>query len=770
MMRQRSNSAFVPGVRWGEPAARSAENRRDRGVALIVTLLLLFLMSVLGLAAVLSSGSDLMINGYYGNYRASFYAADSGLNIARQAIETQLAAGVPPAYAQPPIASALVLASNVQTYIQNNFNPPPTPSQPPLPPWPPVCLTYLNCGEATSSWAQSFNITLVKISPAPGTPTVLASDAQGATSYQYIFDYNLTSVGAASGTEQASVSEYGSVILNISAQAQTAPTNISFAAFGAFINSFPACYGPLVYGTLTGPMYANGEWNFGASGNYTFTDTVMQTGPDFSYITPSGTCAQSTYPSYSNATTNTNIAPNFENGYSMGVAPLSLPQNDFNQRWAVLDGLGNGKEATPTPSYATMNSNLTNVQTGNAYPNPCTGSPDPCASLPAYTQGGPTGDNAAYPGNPLAPAPLASAAGVYLPYTCSGATCSLTGGTGGMYIEANIPGVTTTVTLSTTGSSGQVYTIVQTAPSSSSSSSSSSTHCVTTLRGRSCSTTTTTTSTTTTPTTYYTVTIDPVAGTTTVASYTSTTTTTSTATGGVTTSSSSSTVPGPTTNLSLSGVPENMLTSPPQPSTMVYVDGNVSITGPSSGFAIQNNSMVTLTASGNITQTGNLLYATEPVTTTQNQVVSGSNPPCCNGSPVDTLIPQYQNMNQVLGLFTAGGEFILSPAGGAGSNIETDASIAAISANPTTTSGMMATTIPVNNWTNVGGRIENSINPISVNSQNVYFDRRFTARPGFAPPWFPSTSMNMPNLSNGANTSTTITVDRIQWVANTGGQ
>ena len=71
------------------PSARPAPGCgriNDRGVALIVTLLLLFLLSIIGLAAVLTSSSDLLINGYYRNYRGSFYAADSGLNIARQEI------------------------------------------------------------------------------------------------------------------------------------------------------------------------------------------------------------------------------------------------------------------------------------------------------------------------------------------------------------------------------------------------------------------------------------------------------------------------------------------------------------------------------------------------------------------------------------------------------------------------------------------------------------------------------------------------------------
>jgi hypothetical protein len=204
---------------------------------------------------------------------------------------------------------------------------------------------------------------------------------------------------------------------------------------------------------------------------------------------------------------------------------------------------------------------------------------------------------------------------------------------------------------------------------------------------------------------------------------------------------------------------------------MVYVDGNLNITGPSGGgYAVQNNTMITVTAAGNIQQTGNLTYATEPVTTTQNQVISGSNPACCNGDPVDTLIPQYQNMNQVLGLFTAGGEFQLNPTTN-GANLETDASIAAISANPTGSSGMIATPgHSVGTWTNIGGRIENSINGVEIQTGNVYFDRRFTARPNFAPPWFPSTTVSMADLSQTVNANVTVTPQRVQWVTTSGGQ
>jgi hypothetical protein len=198
------------------------------------------------------------------------------------------------------------------------------------------------------------------------------------------------------------------------------------------------------------------------------------------------------------------------------------------------------------------------------------------------------------------------------------------------------------------------------------------------------------------------------------------------------------------------------------------VDDNVNVTGPSSGAAIQNNSMVTVTANGNITQTGNLLYATEPVTTTQNQIVNSN---CCNGDPIDTLIPANQNMNQVLGLFTANGQFQLqAPSNNA--NMETDASIAMISNNPTGNNGKFATvgSYGVGTWTNIGGRAENSINGVSINTSNVFFDRRFTTRTNFEPPWFPETTVTMGEIVNSNGATVTITPQRVQWVASTGGQ
>src|SRR5712691_10585708 len=79
----------------------------SHGVALVTTLLLLSLFTVMTLAMVIATTSDTLIDGYYRNLRGSFYAADSGLNTARQYIINQFAADVPsnyPPYSGDPLA------------------------------------------------------------------------------------------------------------------------------------------------------------------------------------------------------------------------------------------------------------------------------------------------------------------------------------------------------------------------------------------------------------------------------------------------------------------------------------------------------------------------------------------------------------------------------------------------------------------------------------------------------------------------------------------
>jgi hypothetical protein len=448
---------------------------------------------------------------------------------------------------------------------------------------------------------------------------------------------------------------------NITGAAAT--TNVSFSAFGAFVDQYPPCLGALVPGTMTGPMFTNGAWEFETGGAYIFTDPVGQAGANADFWFGAA-CVQAAASQYT--VRGQSIKPTFESGFNLGQPTVPLPQNDFSQKRAVLNGTGlDGSGGASNPTTAEMTSALKDVN-GNAYPSGAT-------------------------------------SGVYLAYNQSSGVNTMAGG--GIYVEGDA-----TVTLSPSGASAQVYTVSQ-------------------------GTTTTT------------ITTDPLA--TPPASWNC-----PTGTVGTTTIVSAS----KTTNIC--AVPMNNLNN--SAATMVYVDGAItSLSGPGAGQgAIQDGAQVTITAKNDITATGDVLYKTEPVTTTQNQVVPGTSPACCSGSPVDTLIPG-NDKNQVLGIFTATGNFNLNSLQ-SGSNIQVDGSIATISQGGT--GGFLDTGKALNTFNNVGGQIQNSIYGAAIDTENVYFDRRFTNKPGFAPPWFPSTTVKQ----GGAKaTNITSTIQRIQWVNQT---
>src|SRR5580704_14509298 len=94
-------------------------NERNRGVALITTLLLLSLFTVMTLSMVIATTSDTLIDGYYRNARGSFYAADSGLNVARQYLINQFSANVPNPYTA--FSTTVPISAGVETTILSNL-------------------------------------------------------------------------------------------------------------------------------------------------------------------------------------------------------------------------------------------------------------------------------------------------------------------------------------------------------------------------------------------------------------------------------------------------------------------------------------------------------------------------------------------------------------------------------------------------------------------------------------------------------------------------
>jgi hypothetical protein len=191
-----------------------------------------------------------------------------------------------------------------------------------------------------------------------------------------------------------------------------ATANTAFSAWGMFIDQFPICSGTLVQGTITGPVFTNGAWTFGTgTTGYTFTDPVGSVSPNFGY--QFSACDQTPNPTDKSGTST--IAPKFQAGYNLGQPKVPLPTDSFNQKRAVLDGIG---KAGTNPSAAEMNLALKNANGGAAYPASGTTS------------------------------------GVFLPYSTTGGVNTFTGG--GIYVEGNA-----SVTLSTSGAAAQIYTIVQ---------------------------------------------------------------------------------------------------------------------------------------------------------------------------------------------------------------------------------------------------------------------------------------------------------------------
>jgi hypothetical protein len=418
----------------------------------------------------------------------------------------------------------------------------------------------------------------------------------------------------------------------------------SFAGFGMFIDQYALCGGgDLVPGTITGPVWTNGSWNFSNSGSYTFTDDVTQVGSKAGFD-KSGICSGST-------TVPSGFSVAFQNSLknmTFGAAPAALPANSFNQQQAVLDGIGNSSTA---PTALAMNGVLKDA-TGNAYPK--------------------TG----------------ASSGVYLPYTVdsTGKIKTFTGG--GILVE----GSATVVVQPGSNGTAQVYKITQGG--------------VTT-----------------------TVTTDPAAG-----------------SAGTTTIQVGST--GPVT--SINGVPQQFSSSgvPMGTATMLYVDGDItSLSGPGAGKAgINDGVAVTICATNDVTVTGDVLYKTDPV--------------YMSGTQMDQLIPGGDT-GQVLGIFTAKGNVNLNNKQSNPNNLEIDASIATISQGGS--GGIVNTGSAINTLTIVGGRIQNTIQNINSTTRNVLFDRRF-GKNGFAPPWFPSTTIT-PTAGTGQSVATT--VQRYTWLNQT---
>jgi hypothetical protein len=439
----------------GRQHRASGFRSHNQGVALITTLILLALLSAASLAMFLLVSSDTMINGYYRSYRGSFYAADSGVNVVVEAMNNAIQTAASPATNPPLTVGGVALPTQASQWVNAGASPGALTAA-----YTAFEGTYYTIGD-TGSWRSQFKLLTANpdTQPIVGTPQfeVLPNDSNscmpvGAATctkngvtvtntndYQWYFayPYEITIQGVSSGNESEQITEKGILYYHSISGTGAGGTDPSFAKWGAFITQFDDCQGPLVPGTMTGPFFTDGQWNFGdySSPGYTFTDSIGQMGNNVSWWTGSSRNPCQDSP---NAPRGFN-QPNFQAGIQLGQSRVEPPTNSYNQAQAVLDAKG-------IP--------------------PCTAAPCPTESAPTQSQMNQelkTISGTAYPSSGSVPS------GVYIPYYVQGGQYYYggnQGGTqtaaGGFYVQGNA-----SVTLSaTTGGDGtsnptQTYTITQ---------------------------------------------------------------------------------------------------------------------------------------------------------------------------------------------------------------------------------------------------------------------------------------------------------------------
>lgn len=174
---------------------------------------------------------------------------------------------------------------------------------------------------------------------------------------------------------------------------------------------------------------------------------------------------------------------------------------------------------------------------------------------------------------------------------------------------------------------------------------------------------------------------------------------------------------------------------------MLFVNGAINslrggTTSSTTKPAIASAAALTITATADITVTGDLKYA-QPVANSDGTAVSG-----------------IGSITNVLGIFTNDGNVNLAPntaynsATGSSLSLEMNAAVVSFNANTSNDGGSIKGSIVYtggtspgssDRWRLVGSRVQSKINTIGFTYRDIFFDTRF-AGGTFAPPFFPGTT------------------------------
>lgn len=406
--------------------------KRDgsRGVALVITLLILSLFTVMTLSMVIATTSDTLIDAYYRNARGSFYGADSGVNAVRQALVNDiynhdLPAGYVPSSGAPALTITNAFPSDITSTSTGfgSYN----------------SILGSSSSASAASWPGTFKLdsaSTLSMTASPNNNALCNSGSSVAITITidcvYNYNYHIIVDGRSGSGEVNVVEEYGQVPFTVHMAAVASPP-VPFSSWSTLLDQYSICSGAFVPGTMSGKMFSNDSWNFGVSATkYIFNGAVGAHNAQVGYMFNDGTCDKSA--STSNTHSGTTIAPTFSGGLAVGQPKVLLPVDTYSQLQAVLDGVGQSCAAGSGTSCSSVSN----------------------ASLAAVLE------------NPSGTAWSSTAtSGVYLPYNKSTSTLtpnSSTGNFGGIYVQGNVDQMTlsaSTTSISGTSYKTQVITIKQ---------------------------------------------------------------------------------------------------------------------------------------------------------------------------------------------------------------------------------------------------------------------------------------------------------------------
>ena len=342
---------------------RSSRSRNERGITLVTTLLLLLLLIGMSLTMVLAVSSESLINGFYGRYRGSFYAADSGVAASRQQLMNLLGAErIRPAFnpAAAPIANPTTAGANAALAL--NF----------------AIRSYTNVNSA-DSWQERFLVKQAFVAQTPNTQAATCTVQGG-----HDGGANLTS---ANPTQTHVVPDYGVRLIfpvhnddrwPVAGQRSRhhhrqrhdhrdrsdigPPTyNQSFAAWGMFIGTY-ALAAPAT--SFPAPSRARSLRTVHGT-SATPDPTPSPTRSARWAARPDGITAAVKPPRLRRTASSRRSTA--ASTFLVNQPAVTLPQNSFNQEQAVLDGIGVPPCPTCAPNLSSPAANLRNAA-GAAYP------------------------------------------------------------------------------------------------------------------------------------------------------------------------------------------------------------------------------------------------------------------------------------------------------------------------------------------------------------------------------------------------------------------